>query len=598
MDETTTIPSRAADNEHNDSMSFGAFRLGRRRFLRGVGATAGATALASLTASPALALASGASRFVPLPQAVRAIDTREPERFVFDRLGDNHVRIPIAGSFGVPATATAIVATVTAVNLAGPNWLTVVPGGAPITDLLNQNRLVSALNMIHYIEATANMTQVKLSGGAVELFSLSPCHMIFDVLGYYEPVAGSVRGGRFISLGIAQRAVDTRQTIGYLGSGETLVVDVTDFVPGEASSLMLNLTATECVGPGYFTVFPFESTSVPEASSLNVNAEGATRASSALVPVATQPDGRRYIKIFALTAAKLIVDVTGYFTSERSQLSQTGLFVPADPVRIFDTRDGGGRLWPGWTIQGTIPGEGATGGSAAVVNLTGANSRAPGFLTIAGARLPLPGTSNLNFSAGGQVVPNHAITPITAGFGYQVFSSGGDDVIVDYLGYYTGVPQVPVLGPPVNPPPPPIGPTWILEIPAIGVWSSVRAGNSIVVTNSGYSWHWTGTGYMGEDAHVAMFAHRTTHGGAYRNLHLLGTGDLLTIETLDGRVYTYSVVRRDLTDYRTANILAATQFVPGTTLSLIACTEPNFLPTSTAWRIVVTAALVGWHQLY
>jgi hypothetical protein len=598
MDDLTTFHPRAADHEPHDASSFGAYRLGRRRFLLALGASAGAGALASLSgAAPASALAAGASRFVPLPQAVRVIDTRQAERYEFQRFADNHVRIPIAGSHGVPAGATAIVATVTAVNLSGPNWLTVVPAGAPITDLVNQNRLVSALNMLFYIEATANMTQVKLAGGGVDLFSLSPCHMILDVLGYYEPVNGSVRDGRFVSLGIAQRAVDTRDTIGYVGSGETLLVDLTDLVPDEASSVMVNLTATETTGPGYFTVYPAASAGVPEASSLNVNGPDSTRASAALVPIATQ-GGRRHIKVFALTAAKLIVDVVGYFTSERSALSQSGLFVPVDPIRIFDTREGGGRLWPGWTIVGAIPGDGATGGSAAVVNLTGANSRAPGFLTISGARLPAPGTSNLNFSAGGQVVANHAITPITAGHGYQVFSSGGADVIVDYLGYYTGVPQTPVLGPPVNPPPPPIGPEWFLMVPAIGLESTVRAGNSIVVTNSGYSWHWTGTGFMGEDAHVAMFAHRTTHGGAYRNIHLLGTGDQMILATLDGREYIYEVVRRDLTDYRTANILAATQHVPGPTLSLIACTQPNFQPTSTAWRIVVTGALVGWRQLY
>ena len=46
-----------------------------------------------------------------------------------------------------------------------------------------------------------------------------------------------------------------------------------------------------------------------------------------------------------------------------------------------------------------------------------------------------------------------------------------------------------------------------------------------------------------------------------------------------------------------AHFLAApTQAVPGTTLSLIACSQTNFLPTNTAFRIVVTGVLVGWRQ--
>jgi sortase (surface protein transpeptidase) len=124
----------------------------------------------------------------------------------------------------------------------------------------------------------------------------------------------------------------------------------------------------------------------------------------------------------------------------------------------------------------------------------------------------------------------------------------------------------------------------------------VRAGGSNAVTNAGHSWHWTGTGYLGQDAHVAAFAHRTTAGGPYRNVHWLEGGDQFTLSTGDGRVYTYQVVDRFLTDFRTQNILDATRFIPGTTFSLIACTEPNFLPTSTAWRIVVTGVLLGWHS--
>ena len=68
-----------------------------------------------------------------------------------------------------------------------------------------------------------------------------------------------------------------------------------------------------------------------------------------------------------------------------------------------------------------------------------------------------------------------------------------------------------------------------------------------------------------------------------------------TISTGDGRVYRYQVVDRFLTDSRTQNILDATRFIGGTTFSLIACTEPNFLPTNTAWRIVVTTCCCfGW----
>ncbi|HEX6659976.1 MAG TPA: sortase [Ilumatobacter sp.] len=569
--------------------------IGRRRFIQGVGAAAGLAAITSvLPEGVAKAAPAGASQFIPLPVAVRVVDTRSPG-YVYTRHWNNHISVPIAGSYGVPAQASAIVATVTAVNLSGGNWLTVVPSGSDIIGLLNQNRLVSALNMANPGEATANLTQVKLGGGSVDMFSKAPCEMILDVIGYYLPVAGAVREGRFIPRDPV-RAIDTRDTIGYVFPNNPLVVDLTPYVPADASSAVINLTATECVGPSFFTVYPYASAEVPLISSLNVNAAGETRAAAVIAPVPTQPDGRRYIKVFAQNPAKLIVDVTGYFTSTASAQTDIGLFVPIDPVRILDTRNPGtiGKLWPGWFVEGEIPGDASLIGAAAVLNLTGVEARGPGFLTLSAARNPLPGTSNLNFTYPGQVVPNQVITRITQGFGYQVYSHSGAHIVVDYTGYYTGTPAIPRIGAPINPPPPPIGPTWILRIPKLGVTSEVRAGSSNPVTNAGYSWHWTGTGYMGQEAHVASFAHRTSAGGPYRNIHLLAGGDQFTLSTADGRTYTYQVVDRFLTDSNTQHILDATRFIGGTTYSLIACTEPNFLPTSTAWRIVVTGVLLGW----
>ena len=54
--------------------------------------------------------------------------------------------------------------------------------------------------------------------------------------------------------------------------------------------------------------------------------------------------GTRSIKVFTLQPAKVIVDVTGYFTGSTSEASEVGLFVPVDPVRILDTREGLG-VW-------------------------------------------------------------------------------------------------------------------------------------------------------------------------------------------------------------------------------------------------------------
>ncbi len=420
--------------------------FGRRRFVQGVGAAAGAGALATvLPAASASALTAGASAFAPLPKAVRVVDTRTPGSYVFTRLSDVAISVPISGSYGVPSDATAIVATLTSVNWTEPNHVTMSPSGQPVP-------VVSNLNLPFAYAVNANLATVKLGAGGVNITSLRPCDVILDVIGYYTPVTGPVKAGRFVGLPAARRAIDTRPD--FVGDGSVTVVDVTDFIPAEAGGLVMNLTATECTLPGFCTVFPYTETDVPFASSLNFTQFSETRASAVIVPVTTV-DGRRRIKIFTLRATKLIVDVTGYFTGPSAAESTVGLFVPLDPTRILDTRlpeqrpefAPGGVLWPDWSVEGKVPGAAGTDASAIVVNLTGTATRAAGFFTISAARQPIPFASNVNWSVAGTTVPNHAITPITVTHGYQVYSSHGAAVIVDLAGYFLGSPKLPTIGP-------------------------------------------------------------------------------------------------------------------------------------------------------
>ncbi len=586
--------------------------IGRRRFLVGAGAVAGAGALSSVLPAgiAEAALPEGASSFTPLPKGVRVADTRTPASAVYTRVSPQHIRVQVKDRSGVPSSATAVVLTVTAVNWNEPNWVTVYPTGTTLPT-------VSNLNMVRDPgEVTANLVTVKVgTGNSVDLYQRRPCDVIVDLLGYYAPVSSAVRGGRFIPLETAARALDTRLPggIGYAANNSFTWADLTDYgVPADASSVVINLTATECTGLGHFTALPAtaDQTTQPTTSSLNVTYSGDTRAASVIVPVVTDPGtGRRWIKIFTKTAAKLIVDVNGYFTSEAAELSTVGLFVPMSPVRILDTRLPGeiGKLWPRWVVERKLPTDVANRASAIVANVTGDASRGPGYFTVSAARRPRPGTSNVNWMIAGATVPNHVITPVTTTHGFQAYSSHGAHVIVDLAGYFTGTALIPSVASYDNPPPPVAAPPWVLNVPRLGLTSQAKAGDPRFVTDSGHSWHWTGTGYMGQEAHVALFAHRTEYGGPYRYLHTMVVGDAFTVTTGDNRVYTYRMVGRDLTNNQTANILAATRFHPGTTLSLIACTvgydssksayPDAWAPTSLKYRIVVTGELIEWHEL-
>jgi hypothetical protein len=92
--------------------------------------------------------------------------------------------------------------------------------------------------------------------------------------------------------------------------------------------------------------------------------------------------------------------------------------------------------------RGGVPA--GTAASAVVINLTGTNTTAPGFLTAwptGGARQT---TSNLNF-VGGQSVPNLAVVPLGQNGQISIYNfAGSTDVLADVVGYYSapGTPDV------------------------------------------------------------------------------------------------------------------------------------------------------------
>ena len=581
--------------------------IGRRRLIAGAGAVAGAAAAAQLVpqGSAHASLPAGASKFSILPAAVRLADTRPKERskFTFTTLNDRHIRVKVGGRFGVPGSATAAVLTVTAVNGAEPSHVTVWPTGEGLPNASNLNLSPGAVN--------ANLVTVKLGNkGSIDVQALRPGHLIVDVLGFYEPVAGAEREGRFITLATSKRVFDSRRTSRVQVRDQSYTeIDLTPYIPPDATAAVVNLTAALSTAGGHFTVMPAGVAGPPKTSSLNVSGPNEVRAAGVVVATPTDGRGRRRIKVYTHRSAAIIVDIFGYYTGPTSSLSTTGLFVPVTPRRLIDTRLPGqiGRMWPGWVVEVPLPASIDGKAAAIACNVTGVQSRAAGHLTVSAARQTIPNTSNVNWTAAGAVVPNHVITQVTNQYGMQVYNAFGSHVVVDLAGYFTGTPKVPSLPKHKNPPPPAAPPNWILRVPRLGLTSTVMAGDATAITDAGFTWHWTGTGYMGQTAHVAVFGHRTEAGGPYRYVDRMVNGDLITVTTGDGREYTYKMVGRYLTDAGTQNILNATRANSGTTFSIVACTVgydstksgyPNpWAPTSLKYRIVVNFALVSWREI-
>jgi hypothetical protein len=339
---------------------------------------------------------------------------------------------------------------------------------------------------------------------------------------------------------------------------------------------------------------------------------GVNRAIGAIVKLGTD-DGRIGFNVFVENGAHVIVDVSGYFTGPDDNLSSSGLFVPVTPSRLMDTRKGQGgkkRLWPGWTRAFAMPSAYSSDAGTAVLNVTAARTMARGFFSVNAAqtRSGTPTTSSLNVSGPDETVANHVVSRIST-TGLEVFSSKGGDVIADLVGYYKGTPAAATKPVPEDPPPPPIAPPYWMVAPSISRLNSGRSvasgSSALAVVNSGKIWHWTGTGYVGNNNHnVATFGHRTDYGGPLYFADRLKAGDRVYVSTGDQRTYVYKYRRRDLTSKNNAQILAATQFLKGETLSLIACTvgydrsksayPDAWAPTSLEYRIIVTFKLEYW----
>ncbi len=202
---------------------------------------------------------------------------------------------------------------------------------------------------------------------------------------------------------------------------------------------MLNVTTTDTQGPGFVTAFP-SGTTRPTASSINVNRQGETVANQVIVPLGD--DGA--IELFTLSAGHLLADVSGYVTDDSSATSSTGLFMPLDPARVFDTREGEpgggpkGLIPAGTTIQPQIAGVAGVpewaGGVVLNVTLIGT---APGFATIWPTGLDRPGTSSVNVSAANDVRPNGAIVRLGDGGRLDAFVLTPAHVLGDVFGYLT-----------------------------------------------------------------------------------------------------------------------------------------------------------------
>ncbi|NNN21715.1 MAG: hypothetical protein HKL80_06925 [Acidimicrobiales bacterium] len=251
------------------------------------------------------------------------------------------------------------------------------------------------------------------------------------------------------------RIVDTRAGSGYFGQGVTLTakgslnVPITSLasIPQGATSVVLNVTATDTTQASFFSANPGTSTAVG-TSILNWSQPNETIANLVTLPIGK--DGSITF-INGNGMADLVIDLEGYYGYAAPG---SGILTPIPQTRLVDTRANSGYLNQGQTLGSkqiiTVQATGnasvpSSGVSAVILNVTAINSgNNSGYLTLFPAspvlnssQISVPFTSNLNWNHQG-IISNQVIVPVGPTGAINVFNSlGNTDVVIDVEGYFS-----------------------------------------------------------------------------------------------------------------------------------------------------------------
>ncbi|WP_159028491.1 hypothetical protein [Kitasatospora sp. MY 5-36] len=329
----------------------------------------------------------------------------------------------------VPADATAVVVNVTVTDPTADSFVTVsgtpgTPGTKPATSSINFSAGQTISNLVTVATGPVNrfvpwLTLYNNAGTA---------HVVLDVVGYYNPTATDKYGPL-----TPTRIADSRDngTAGRLRGDEmrSYLVARPELGTADATSVILNITATEGTWDSFLTAYPTGTIRPTNGSNVNFPA-GTTVSNRVVVPVG--PDGR--INLYNHAGwVHVIVDVVGYYGP-----SGKGLFSALkNPVRALDTRNGYS-VATGSTVQvQAVPTDGSVPNAMGVeTNITATNVLADGHLTVFPGPGQAPNTSTLNVRAARDTC-NSATTAVTPEGRFSVFNHGfGLDLIADVNGYY------------------------------------------------------------------------------------------------------------------------------------------------------------------
>jgi alpha-tubulin suppressor-like RCC1 family protein len=212
-----------------------------------------------------------------------------------------------------------------------------------------------------------------------------------------------------------------------VGSGRTVVLDLSARVPAGATAVVLNVTGVSPTVATYVTAFP-HGQARPTTSNLNLPA-GDTRPN--LVTVAVGAD--RKVDLYnAFGNVNLIADLAGHYATG------AGARYTALPLdRVLDTRTSGGPLAAGGVRTLDLSDSVPRSATAVTLNVTGVTPTAATFVTAWPAGTARPDSSNLNLPAG-SIRGNLVTVALGADRKVSLYNhNGSTHLTADLAGFYT-----------------------------------------------------------------------------------------------------------------------------------------------------------------
>lgn len=232
----------------------------------------------------------------------RVFDTRTGLASADEPFSPGEVRsVKVAGVAGIPADAESVVVNLTVAAPVSAGFATAFPTGSAVPNASNLNFAGG--------DVRANLAVVKIGdGGRISLsVAETSADLVVDVMGSF----GS--GGGTMTAIEPTRIADSRGGVAApsrkLHAGEAIEVPVRGRggVPDDATAVVLNVSAVDPDGFGYFTVWPHGG-AAPESS--NVNFAGGQSVPN-MVMVSLGANGAIDLRN-SVNSAHVVIDVMGY----------------------------------------------------------------------------------------------------------------------------------------------------------------------------------------------------------------------------------------------------------------------------------------------